>query len=148
MRRFSVKSFDANGRLKTQLYGEEARHYPDTDTLEIDQPRMRSVNERGAVTVATAKTAISNADGSEIQLIGDAVVTREPFTDLSGQLQPRMEIRGEFLHVFANTERVTSSKPVVITRGNDRLAGDGFAFNNITQVLEMQGRVRAQILPR
>jgi lipopolysaccharide export system protein LptC len=148
MRRFSVKSFDANGRLKTELHGEEARHYPDTDTLEIDLPRMRSISERGAVTVATAKTAVSNADGSEIQLMGNAVVTRAAFTDAQGRANPRIEIRGEYLHVYANTERVTSNKPVEITRGDDRLSGDGLVFDNVTQQLDMQGRVRAQILPR
>lgn len=148
MRRFSVKSFDASGRLKTELHGEEGRHYPDTDTLEVDEPRMRSIGERGAVTVASAKRAVSNADGSEIQLMGDAVVTRAAFTDAQGRANERLEIRGEYLHVYANTERVTSNKPVEITRGSDRLSGDGMAFDNIAQQLDMQGRVRAQILPR
>ena len=35
MRRFSVKVFDANGRIKSEVYGAEGRHYPDTDTLEM-----------------------------------------------------------------------------------------------------------------
>jgi lipopolysaccharide export system protein LptC len=148
MRRFSVKSFAANGRLKTELHGEEGRHYPDTDTLEVDKPQLRSISERGAVTVATAKTAVSNGDGSEIQLMGDAVVTRAAFTDTTGRATPRMEIRGEYLHLYVNTERVTSNKPVVITRGTDQLAGDGLAFDNVTQQLDMQGRVRAQIQAR
>jgi lipopolysaccharide export system protein LptC len=148
MRRFSVKSFDASGRLKTQLNGVEARHYPDTDTLEIDQPRLRSINERGTVTLGTGNLAVSNADGSEIQLMGNAVVTRESFTDASGQASPRVQIRGDYLHVYVNTERVTSNKPVEITRGNDRLSGDGMVFDNATQQLEMSGRVRAQIPPR
>jgi lipopolysaccharide export system protein LptC len=148
MRRFSVKSFDASGRLKTELHGEEARHYPDTDTLEVDQPRLRSINERGIVTVATGKMAVSNADGSEVQLMGDAVVTRAPYTDAAGRATPRLEIRGEYLHLYVNTERVTSNKPVEIMRGTDRLSGEGLAFDNVTQQLDMQGRVRAQIQPR
>jgi lipopolysaccharide export system protein LptC len=138
MRRFSVKSFDANGRLKSELLGAEGRHYPDTDTFEVDQPRMRMINDRGEVALATAKLAVSNADGSEVQLIGDAVVTR----------QPRMEFRGEFLHVYVNTERVTSNKPVELIRGDDRLTGDGMSFDNIGQVLEMHGRVKGQLVPK
>ncbi len=39
MRRFSVKTFDGTGHVKSEIYGSEARHYPDTDTMEIDQPR-------------------------------------------------------------------------------------------------------------
>jgi lipopolysaccharide export system protein LptC len=41
MRDFSVKVFGEDGRLKSEMIGIEGRHYPDTDTLEIDQPRGR-----------------------------------------------------------------------------------------------------------
>src|SRR3990167_4870670 len=47
MKSFSVKSFDAGGRLQIEVQGEEARHYPDSDTLEIDKARMRSVTPQG-----------------------------------------------------------------------------------------------------
>ena len=147
MRRFSVKNFDPNGRLKSELLGTEARHYPDTDTIEIDQPRMRMVSEQGEVTLATAKLAVSNGDGSEVQLFDNAVVTREPFS-AAGRATPRMEFRGEYLHVYVNKERVTSNKPVELTRGDDRLAGDHLVFDNATQVLEMNGRVRGLLMPR
>ena len=103
MRRFSVKTFDAGGRLKSEVFGTEARHYPDSDTLEIDKPRILSFNEFGELTEATAQKALTNADGSEVQLIGDAVVTREAVTSASGVTRPKLEFRGEFLHAFLNT---------------------------------------------
>src|SRR4029079_15317420 len=92
--RLSVKPCEAGGRLKSEVYGTEARHFPDTDTLEIDQPRIRSFNGRGELTVATARRALSNADGSEVQLFGDAVVTREAIK-AQGHERPRLEFRGE-----------------------------------------------------
>ena len=76
MKSFSVKTFDATGRLQSEVMGETARHYPGTDTLEIDQARMRSVAPNGRLTVARADRALSNGDGSEVQLFGNAVVTR------------------------------------------------------------------------
>jgi lipopolysaccharide export system protein LptC len=148
MRRFSVRNFEPGGRLKSEIFGAEARHYPDTDTTEIDQPRIRAFNARGELTVATAKRAISNADGSEVQLIGDAVVVREATQGASGQVQPGLEFRGEFLHVFVDAERVRSHKPVELIRGGARFTGDSLEFDNIEQVLEMTGRVRGQIPPR
>lgn len=147
MRRFSVKTFDANGRLKSEVKGAEARHYPDTQTVEIDQPRMRIIGPEGQVTLATAMRAVSNADGSEVQLLGDAVVIREPAPEGAARAQPRMEFRGEYLHVYVTTERVTSNKPVELIRGDDRLAGDSLLFDNIGQVLEMGGRVRGTLTP-
>jgi lipopolysaccharide export system protein LptC len=148
MRKFSVKTFDANGRLKMEVFGTEARHYPDTDTLEIDEPRIRSFDERGDVTVATASRAISNADASEVQLIGNAVVTRDAPRGGDGSQRPRLQFRGEFLHVFANAERVRSHKPVELTRGDDRFTGDTMEYDNINQVLELKGNVRGTIAPR
>ncbi|MES2937469.1 MAG: LPS export ABC transporter periplasmic protein LptC [Pseudomonadota bacterium] len=148
MRGFSVKNFDAAGRLKSEIYGVQARHYPDTDTLEIDQPRIRAFNERGALTVATARRAISNADGSQVQLIGDAVVTREATADAQGNPAPKMEIRSDFLHAFMDTERVTSNKPVTLIRGGDRFTADGMDYDNLARVLQLRGRVHGVIAQR
>jgi lipopolysaccharide export system protein LptC len=148
MRRFSVKTFDATGRIKSEIHGAEARHYPDTDTMQIDQPRIRSFNERGELTVATARSAISNADATEVQLIGDAVVTREGATNAQGRQGPRMEFRGEFLHVFVNSERIKSHKPVDLVRGTDHFTADSLEYDNIERVLELRGRVRGVIEPR
>lgn len=148
MRRFSVKNFEPSGRLKSEIFGAEARRYPDTETVEIDEPRIRAFNPRGDLTVATARHAISNADGSEVQLIGNAVVTREASTDANGRARPRTEFRGEFLHVFVDTERVKSNKPVEIIRGDDRFTAESLDFDNIEQVLQLSGRVHGQIHPR
>lgn len=147
LRGFSVKSFDPNGRLTSEIRGAEARHYPDTDTTEIDQPRIRQFNERGALTMATARRAISNADGSQVQLIGDAVVTREG-ADASGRPQPKLEIRGEFLHAYMDEERVKSHLPVTLKRGGDVFQGDNLDYDNLDRLLELRGRVRGVLQPR
>ena len=47
MKNFAVKSFDATGRPVKRGDGRTARHYPDTDTLEIDQVRMRRWQPNG-----------------------------------------------------------------------------------------------------
>ena len=148
MKSFSVKSFDASGRLQSEVQGEEARHYPDSDTLEIDKARMRSVTPQGRLTVATADRALTNADGSEVQLFGNAIVTREPLPAKPGSpAQPRLEFRSEFLHAYTNTERVRSDKPVTLTRGNDRFTADGTDYDNLDQVLQLRGRVRGVLQP-
>jgi lipopolysaccharide export system protein LptC len=147
MRGFSVKNFDPAGRLKSEIHGQEARHFPDTDTMEIDLPRIRSFNEAGVLTVATAKKAISNGDGSEVQLLGDAVVTRE-VVEGAKAASPKMEIRGEFLHVFVQAEKVKSHKPVQLKRGDDEFHADQLDYSNLDRVLELTGRVRGVIGPR
>jgi lipopolysaccharide export system protein LptC len=147
LRGFSVKNFDPNGRLKSEIVGTEARHFPDTDTTEIDQPRIRSYGEKGALTVATARHAVSNADGTQVQLIGNAVVTREG-QDAQGQPLPVLEIRGEFLQAFTDQERVKSDRPVTLSRGRDVFQADNLDYDNLERVLQLEGRVHGVLQPR
>jgi lipopolysaccharide export system protein LptC len=147
MERFSIKTFDGNGRLKSEVYGDQARHYPHTDTLEIDQVRIRSYNQRGFMTVATARRALANNDATEVQLMGNARVVREATVDRSGTVLPRVSFSGEFLHAFLNDERIKSHKPVELERGGDRITADSLDYSNFDQVMEMRGRVRGTLLP-
>ena len=148
MRKFTVKTFDEGGQLKSEIYGIEARHFPDTDVLEIDQARIRSISVEGRVTNATANRAYSNGDGSEVQLVGNAVVIREASKDADGKETPRMEFRGEFLHAFLNEDRVKSHKPVLLIRGTDQFVGDTFDYDNLDRVADLKGRVRGILVPR
>ena len=147
MKNFSVKTFDATGRLKSEVAGAGARHFPDTDTLEIDQVRIRSFNELGQLTIATANRAVSNADGSEVQLFGNALVVRDAVQGQTGKNTPRLEFRGEFLHAFMNTEQVKSDQPVQLTRGQDRFAGDAMDYDNRARVMQLRGRVKGLLMP-
>jgi lipopolysaccharide export system protein LptC len=148
MRRFSIRNFDETGRLKSEIFGLEGRHFPDTDILEIDDARIRNIAPDGSVTVATGKRAYSNSDASEVQLVGNARVLREAGVDTAGNATPRLEFRGEFLHAFINEERVTSHKPVVLIRGDDQFTSDAFDYSNLSQVAELRGRVRGVLMPR
>jgi lipopolysaccharide export system protein LptC len=147
IQQFSVKTFDLNGRLKSEVLGTQARHYPDTDTLEIDQVRMRNFNDKGQLTTASANRALSNADSSEIQLMGNAVVVREATQGKDGTLSPEMGFRGEFLHAFIDAERLKSHKPVELSRGKDHFAADSLEFDNFDSLLVLQGRVRGVLMP-
>lgn len=147
MERFSIKTFDSTGRLKSEVYGEQARHYPHTDILEIDQVRIRSFNNRGQLTVATAKRALANNDASEVQLMGDAQVVREATVDPSGATLPRVSFNGEFLHAFLEEDRIKSHKPVALMRGNDRFTAESMDYSNFDQVVELRGRVRGTLQP-
>lgn len=150
MRGFAVRTFDADGTLKSEVFGAEGRHYPDTDTLEIDQARIRSFNKDGRLVTATARRALSNGDGSEVQLFGDARVVHDGRSAQPGATvaDTRMEFRSEFLHAFMNDERVQTHKPVQIDRGRNRFTADSLDYSNIDRLANLQGRVRGVFAPR
>ena len=148
MRKFSVKTFDRAGRLTNEVTGANARHFPDTDTLEIDSALIRAFNEEGKLTVAMARQALTNADASDVQLFGDARVVREQTLSPSGQLQPRMEFRGEFLHVSKHAQTIKSNKPVELTRGSDRFTADALDYDATDRVMQLKGRVKGTLVPQ
>lgn len=148
MRDFSVRTFDEAGRLRTEIMGADARHYPDTLLLEIDRVRIRSFDAMGRLTTATADRAMTNEDASEVQLIGNAQLVREADTPATGSTPgQRLEYRSEFLHAFLHTERITSHKPVEWLRGKDRFTADRMDFDNVEQTLQLGGRVRGTFSP-
>jgi len=144
---FSVRTFDLAGHIRSEVSGAHARHYPDTQWLEIDAIRIRSFDDKGNLTTATAKRGLTNEDGSEVHLLGDAYVHREPAARAGAEPEPGMEYRSEYLQAFLNTERVISNKPVELLRGADRFVGDSMDFDNVNQVMRLQGRVHGTLVP-
>ena len=145
---FVIKNFEASGRLKSRLSGTAGEHFPDTDTLEIDDARMLSFTPDGRKTVGRSNRALSNGDGSEIQMFGQAVITREPMAARANQKAlPAMQLESEFLQIWPNEERVSTNKPVVMTRGSDKFTGDSMQYHHLDQILQMQGRVKGVIEP-
>lgn len=147
MQNFSVRSFLRSGQLRSEVFGARARHFPDTDSLEIDKVRIRSFDDQNRLTTATANRALTNGDASEVQLFGNALVVREAMKGANGQPTPRMEFRGEHLHAFMNEDRVRSDKPVQLLRGSDRFMADSMVYDDRQRVMEMRGRVRGTLAP-
>ena len=144
MTRFVVQRFASDGSLRTQIEGERLRHFPDDDTLEIDEARIRAIGNDGVVTLANAKKALANGDGSEMQLLGDAHVVRPAH----GKEQ-QVEFRSEFLHAFRNVERLRSHLPVVVTQGQSVVRAQGMEYDNLARVVDLKGRTSATfVAPR
>jgi lipopolysaccharide export system protein LptC len=143
MRNFAVQRFTPQGPLRAQIEGDAMRHYPDTDTLEIDNVRLRAVGPDGRVTVATARRAISNGAATEVQLLGGAEIVREATAG-----DEAINFRGEFLHAFLDTERVRSHLPVTVTRGGTQVQADGMEYSHLDRLIQFSGRMRASFLPK
>ena len=142
MQEFVVERFGKDGRLKARVQGEQLRHYTGAERIEIDRARVRAVSEDGRITLAQARRAITNGDGSELQLLGDARVTS------TGPKGEPIEFRGEFLHAFLNTERVRSHLPVTVWRDGSEFHAAGMDYDHLSGMLQLQGRMRAVIQPR
>ena len=144
MRGFAVRTFAPDGALRSEVRGSEARHYPDNNSTEIDQARIRSQLPGSALTTARAERVTSNADQTEFVLRGNAVVVREA----AGENRPRLEFQGEHLRVLTDDRRVLSEQPVLLLRGRDQIRANTLDFRDGTGVAVLQGRVQATLQAR
>lgn len=142
MEQFALERFDASGQLKLRIEGARMRHFPATDRIEIEQAQIRSVTPDGRVTLAQARRAIGNGDGSELQLLGNAEVTSQDRTGLP------LLMRSEFLHAFLVSERVKSHLPVQVRLGGNEVTAGGLDYDHAAGRLELPGPVRARLAPR
>ena len=144
---FSAQSFAANGHLLRQVEGGVGRHFPDTKWTEIDDFHGQSYGAGGAVMLAQAQRGLINEEVTEIQLIGAAQLLR-PELNLADQApRPRAVYRSAFLHVFTETEIAKSHLPVEVEYGRSRFRADSMLYDNVTQTLELNGRVQADFAP-
>jgi len=147
MAKFEIQRIGADGRLNVQIAGAELRHYPDTDTVEIDQARVRAVSPDGSLAIAEAKRAITNGDGSDMQLLGDVRLRRLP--PGAGEDGPAlMEVRGEFLQALSNSEILRSHLPVTIRQGGTTMNTQNFEYRHLTGQVSFSGKAQGQITSR
>lgn len=140
-RRVLLQRFDAAGRLVAQVEGEQARHYPDTDEIEVDTVLLSTTGVDGRRTRATARQAVAAGDNTRYSLEGGARVVS---TGADGR---SIEIEGEHLLVLAKERRVRADRPVTVRQGGSALSADAMEFDEVTQRVTLRGRVRAHLRP-
>lgn len=139
---FALERFDAGGRLRVRIEGAQLRHFPASDRIEIDDATIHAVAEDGRITLAHARQALGNGDGSEVQLLGGAEVS-----SVDGSGAPLL-MRGEFLHALLVTERVRSHLPVLVRLGANEWRAGGLDYDHASRKLDLAGPMRAQLTPR
>lgn len=146
MHHFSVQNYSPDGHLRSELSGILAEHFPDTDTLEVQDPRMLSLDETGLPLTGGARRGVSNHDGSIIELFGQAKIHRAaPMLDDGPGTVPAMEFRGEYLKALPDEERVSSDQPVQLFRGLDHFEGQELDYDNRSGIAHLRGQVKGLI---
>ena len=140
---FSVQSFDKSGRLTREVSGDKAQHYPATEALNIDQIRIYAENETGGTMTAKATHGVATDDGTQVTLTGDVRAIRH-----AQGTNVQVELAGERLLALPDEDRLVSSDPIRITRGQDIFTAESLDFNSNTGQYQLQGRVRGTLMSK
>lgn len=143
MRGFSVQHYSASGPARGVIEGDAVRHYPDTDTLEIDGVRIRWTDEEGRILRASARQATADNRSGEVWLRGGAQVIQEP-ADGQGDA---LEFTGERMLFDTRSGVVTSRDPVVLQQGPHRFEAGSIRYEHETRTAVLGQGVRGHMEP-
>lgn len=148
MRDFSLKVYAPDGQLEFRVQGARAEHFPDTDTLEVTQPRLTKLGQAGQITEASARMAITTPEGQQVELKGQAVVHRAAGVDAQGRRTQAFELRSDYLYIDLEHDHMRTDQAVELVRGADRFTADRLDYDHAQGLTRLTGRVRGQLQPR
>ena len=147
MQGFAVRSFDAQGRLSTELNGQEVRHYPGNGHTDIVSASIQSNPASGGQIWAQADQIRANDQQTQFVLRGQVHVTHNRAqASLPGQAQ-QIKFQGEELLLDTAAGTVRSEQSVKITRGHDTLHANRMLFNERKKQLHLEDGVTATLEP-
>ncbi len=145
MRGFSMRAYHPTGALRSEVVGQELRHYPDTRTLEVDHPRILAVGDDGTRTQATAQHLWANAEQTEFVLSTNAQVERSPHAP--GLREP-LRFESHQLRLDTTQRVIESKAPVLLLRGANQITANSMHYSGNTGIAQFNGRVRAILVAR
>ena len=145
MRGFAVTTYETNGEVKSHILGSYARHFADTDTTEIEDPRVYSQSHTSVSTaqrtLGTAKKATTNADASLIELRGDVELTKQDWSGAKA-LPNFLSMKSQYLKINSELESIYTNLPVQIDRGEQKITADSMQYNNLERRMQLVGNVK------
>jgi lipopolysaccharide export system protein LptC len=145
---FSTRQYDANtNSLNSEIIGEIANHYPDRNELEIFKIQAKAVSPEGFVTHGTAEKAIRNPDGNQVQLVGKALITREPLdaSKVADGKKTPINFAGEYLNIEIDKQKITSNKAISVTQGGNQFTANNLEYDNKTGIVDLGNGVHVTL---
>lgn len=142
LEKFTVKSFDASGRMTREISGQSATHFPARQELHIQDIRLFAENEVGTRIEAQAQKGVSLEKEQQVNLSGNVVVVRS--ADTQG---PRMVMKSQTVTALVDEDRLVSNTPVEIVRGGDVVTAQSMDFDTRHGQYKLQGQVKSTLAP-
>ncbi len=143
---FSVTILNPQGTTQYRIKAVKMVHYEDDETIDITLPALRIFTPNQPEVTSFAQRGQLNADGSIVDLYGDARVLRAGIPG-SKNNEPAIQVTSEHFRVLIHDDLVQTEKPVTIQRGRSIARATGMEYNNTTRVLRFKSRVQGVFSP-
>lgn len=132
---FTVRQFDAEGKVKYSLNGSRMVHYADDESTDVTEPRLTYLASAPPLHLQ-AKWAKVSKDGEIVDLRDDVFGRREA---AGGDAE--MTFRTTELRVIPDDEFASTDAPVTLTQGPTVIKGLGMDADNLKRQFMLRERV-------
>ena len=142
LQRFELVRYRGDGRLLARIDGQELRHFPADDRLEVDQIRLRATDDEAQM-LATADLGVALQEGQRLRLTGHVRLNRTQLIST----EPPLLLETEEMELDVETGQAQSKLPTRLTQGRLVLTASGFEFERSSQQVRLLAPVRASFQP-
>lgn len=135
--KFTVRQFDASGKLQHVLSARNLIHFPDNDVTEVRAPVITALG--GAAPLYLSATRGTIGPDGKIIVLRDGVEIRRPATNIA----PAANLTTSVATVYPDDEYLTTAAPVSLVQGKSTIQGVGFELNNRSMSAVLHSQVRA-----
>lgn len=147
--------FDARGRLEAVIDGDRMRHYPVTQTVQIDAMQLAMRHPDGRRVLAQAREGewsevqglASLSGAADVRLADAGVVLPAQATDVGERGDAGVtRILGERLDLDTRARVLTSAQPVTVLREGSTVQAQTLRHNEPAGVTDLGGRVHGRLV--
>jgi lipopolysaccharide export system protein LptC len=133
---FTAMKMDKDGKPASTLKARRMKHYPETETSELEKPFLVQLRDSGPPVNISADRGLIAGSGDEVRLYGNVVVSRQATEE-----RPELRLETRYLQVFPEQDLARTTEHVVITQGRTRLTGVGMEVNSKTEEFVLKSKV-------
>jgi lipopolysaccharide export system protein LptC len=126
-----------SGEVQTLLSAQRMVHIPQTNTAMLTEPRIMSLRSGSPPVSISARRGESIRQSEQVNFYDSVVVQRA-----ADAQSPGMNLQTEQLLVRPDDDTASSSASFTLQRGDSRLLGQGFEFNNSYRTLTIRQQAR------
>lgn len=147
--------FDAQGKLEAVIDGERMRHYPATQTVQIDAMRLAMRHPDGRRVQAQAREGewsdalgtASLSGAADVRLADAGAPLPVQPAEVGERGDPGVtRVLGERLDLDTRGRVLTSQQPVTVVREGNRLKAQTLRHDEPAGVTDLGGRVQGQLV--
>lgn len=147
--RFRAVSLGEDGKPRQILSAQRAVHFPDDQTSEFVEPRLKLTEPGKPGFELTAKHGKLSADRDQIWFSGNVRAVREAPPGESGDRASGgpMTLTTEALHIATREERLDTDQAVTIEDARGIIRGVGLDFDNLGRTASLRSQVSGTLQP-